>query len=212
MLVLIATSPFALSQSLSVSLVDSESNPIADAVIEILIPQELKSQYQDAINSRVDQIDKEFVPHVSTVVAGNYVSFPNSDDILHHVYSFSPINTFNIPLFGKEDSDRFQQSFESTGVIEIGCNIHDWMLAYIYVAESTLTAVSDESGQAIISEVPVGQFEVRVWHSRLAGDDVGMMRQMVFVDGQDTVEEVVLELKRDRRVRRAPSANRNRYR
>ena len=200
------------AQGLTVQLDDSEGNPISGAVVEIILPEEMRSTYQLSDETEVDQLDKEFVPHISTVVSGSDVTFPNSDDILHHVYSFSSISTFNIPLYGKGTQNDYSHRFSETGVVEIGCNIHDWMLAYIYVAQTTLNSISDDSGQATLENVPSGTFELRIWHSRLKEQDIAMTQTIEFVDGEKTVIEYTLELERDRRVRRAPSSNRTRYR
>lgn len=200
------------AQRLTVQLNDVDGNPLSEVVIEVLLPEELKSAYQPSADTEVDQLDKEFVPSVSTMVVGNSVAFPNSDDILHHVYSFSPGSEFYIPLYGKGTGDDYTQAFSNAGVVEIGCNLHDWMLAYIYVAESSLNAVSDDSGQATIDNIPPGTFELRVWHSRLQGKDVAMTQMIEFVEGAQKNLEYTLELKRDRRIRRASSSTRTRYR
>jgi plastocyanin len=200
------------AQFLSVQLNDEEGNPISDAVIEILLPDEMRSEYQSKADATVDQRDKEFVPNMLTIVSGNSVSFPNSDDILHHVYSFSPTVSFNIPLYGKGTSDQYSQTFNSVGVVEIGCNVHDWMLAYIYVAETSLSAISDDNGLAILETVPAGTFELLIWHSRLTDNDIAMTYTIEFVDGEQVNLSYTLELKRDRRIRRSPSSNRTRYR
>lgn len=200
------------AQGLSVQLNDGEGNPVSGAVVEILLPEEMRAAFRPSSGVEVDQLDKEFVPHVSTVVIGNSVTFPNSDDILHHVYSFSPISTFNIPLYGKGTQDDYSQVFNAAGVIELGCNIHDWMLAYIYVAETSLNSISDESGQAILEAIPSGIFELRIWHPRLPEQDIAVTHTIEFVEGEQTNLDYTLELQRDRRIRRAPSSGRSRYR
>ena len=199
-----------LAQSLTVEITSLTGEAIADAVVELVLPDALKSEYSVITVQQVDQIDKEFAPNVTTVVAGSQVSFPNSDNILHHVYSFSPVKTFNIPLYGRGDNNDFMEIFAEPGVVEIGCNIHDWMLAYIYVGETSLLAVSNESGIAELNALPIGDFELKVWHPQLAGESDS---QPISISSNSAVElQVELELVRDRRVRRAPSANRNRYR
>jgi plastocyanin len=200
------------AQSLAIQLNDADGEPVSEAVIEILLPKELRSAYQPSADIEVDQMDKEFIPNVSTIVAGNNVAFPNSDDILHHVYSFSPTGTFYIPLYGKDTQDNYSQVFNEAGVIEIGCNLHDWMLAYIYVAETSLSSISDGNGQAALESVPTGTFELRIWHPRLKQQDVAMTHMIEFVKGEQVILDFTLELQRDRRIRRAPSSNRTRYR
>ncbi len=85
------------------------------------------------------------------------------------------------------------------------------MLAYIYVAETSKVAISDVAGKARIEKLPAGTYPVRVWHARLPR---GIEYHMETVKIQnETVElQVNLDLERDRRIRRAPTANSNRYR
>ncbi len=200
------------AQQLSVTLTDSEGNPLPDAVIELVPSPGVEISPDSSIMVQVDQVDKEFVPTVTAIPKGGKVSFPNSDDILHHVYSFSPARTFNIPLYGMGENDNYFETFDSTGLVEIGCNIHDWMLAYIYVAESDFTAISDERGIALIDGIAPGTHEVRIWHSRMDASTGPLTRQENFEQGQTVEISMSLELQRDRRVRRAPTNNRNRYR
>jgi plastocyanin len=202
----------ALAQELRVELKDTEGNALENAVVELILPAELKSSYQATLADEIDQRDKEFVPVVTVVPAGSEINFPNSDDILHHVYSFSPAKTFNIPLYGQGENDRFVEKFPEPGIVEIGCNIHDWMLAYIYVAESSLYALSDVDGVAELSGLPAGEFSLRVWHPR-AADSLEALTQTVSLSADSTFSlSLSLELQRDRRVRRAPGANSRRYR
>ncbi len=123
LLFLLATSSYG--QHLEVTLVDISGEPIEDAVIEVVLPAAMASQYAAISAGTIDQVDKEFVPTITTIVAGSEIHFPNSDDILHHVYSFSPIDTFDIPLYGNDVAARFVEEFPLAGVVEIGCNIHD---------------------------------------------------------------------------------------
>jgi plastocyanin len=199
------------AQTLSVTLLDQNANPVEGAVIELLVSDELKGNFQNTTDIVVDQVDKEFVPRVSIVVAGNQVSFPNSDDILHHVYSFAPINTFNIPLYGREEEARFSQEFPISGVVEIGCNIHDWMLAYIYVSETALSSISDSGGLASLLDLPLGNYQLRVWHPRLSESDNNLIVDVEISAEATTNLDLSLELERERKIRRAPSSSKNRY-
>lgn len=202
----------SFAQSIIVNLTDSEGQALTDAVIELIVPEALKAQYRQASDSLIDQRDKEFVPTVSAITVGSQVNFPNSDDILHHVYSFSAAKTFNIPLYGQGDNDDYLETFPQTGVIEIGCNIHDWMLAYLYVAETNLVALSNNSGTAQLDNLPEGEFELRIWHPRASASIAELAQNVTLRAGSSTEISLSLELQRDRRVRRAPSSNGRRYR
>ena len=127
---------------LQIRLNDAEGNPRAGAVIELIAPA-VPLPPDWPMTGIMDQINKEFVGPVLTVVAGSTVSFPNSDDVHHHVYSFSPAKRFELPLY--TGNTAAPVLFETPGVVTIGCNIHDW----------------------IISNVPAGTYTARVWHSGL---------------------------------------------
>lgn len=200
------------AQELQITLRTTNGEAVAGAVAEILLPESLAGQYREPRRVQIDQVNKEFVPTITTIVAGSDVSFPNSDDILHHVYSFSSARTFNIPLYGKGENDDYFETFPRPGIVEIGCNIHDWMLAYIYVGESNLMAVSDDDGALRLVGLPEGEFQVRLWHDRLDAENNMQLHQVQLTTGTTTRLELNLGLERDRRLRRAPSANRSRYR
>ena len=205
-------SSLTYAQEIKLTLIDANGAPVSGAVMELLSDTALASANSSMNEVRVDQIDKEFVPTVTTIVAGGSASFPNSDDILHHVYSFSPAKTLDTPLYGSNSDSEYREAFDVPGVVEIGCNIHDWMLAYIYVGESELMEISNDEGLVSLSDIPPGDYRLRVWHSRLAAPQ-NKMEQDVTIEADGVKElELSLKLSRDRRVRRAPSANRKRYR
>jgi len=53
------------------------------------------------------------------------------------------------------------------GVVPIGCNIHDGMIAYIDVVDTGLAARTDGLGRAVFADVPPGMVVGRVWHPYL---------------------------------------------
>lgn len=114
----------------------------------------------------MDQRGSQFVPRVLAVQAGTQVSFPNSDQIQHQVYSFSPTKRFELPLYGGKSATPLR--FDKPGVVVLGCNIHDWMIGYVVVVESPYFAVSDAQGRLRI-DAPPGTYRVRGWHERLDG-------------------------------------------
>lgn len=217
-LALLAASAFALcgpaatAQEVILRLIDANGEVVQGAVMELLSDTAAASTSTGMHEVQIDQLDKEFIPTVTTLVAGGSASFPNSDDILHHVYSFSTAKTFDTPLYGSEVDSQYREMFDVPGVVEIGCNIHDWMLAYIYVGETDLMAISNDLGVAQLTNIPPGQYRLRVWHSRLDAPQ-NSIEQEIFIEAGRVAElEFTLQLARDRRVRRAPSANRKRYR
>ncbi len=156
-----------MAGSIEVTVLDEGGEPVKDAVVYLLpngkVPPAPASQV-----TKVDQVEKNFVPHVSAMQAGGSVNFPNFDNIRHHVYSFSPARKFEIPLYEGVPTDPVQ--FPEPGVIALGCNIHDWMSGYIFVAESPWFAITGEDGRALIEDVPAGSYDIEAWHEKLHGD------------------------------------------
>jgi len=90
------------------------------------------------------------------------VTFPNRDPILHHVYSFSPAKPFEIKLYtGKSPSEVV---FDKSGVVTLGCNIHDWMVGYVVIVPTPHFGKTDATGNVRLRDLPAGAYEVRAWH------------------------------------------------
>lgn len=154
-----------------ISVTDQNGSPLADTVIEIidagamqgLAPGvELPGTDSQRPGVIMDQVNKRFVPDLLVVAAGTDIDFPNSDDIRHHVYSFSPANPFELKLYSGIPEDPV--NFPETGVVILGCNIHDSMVGYVYVAASEYVYRTDASGEVSIGAVPEGT-RIAVWHS-----------------------------------------------
>ena len=195
----------ALGQSLSslrVVVSDGESQPVPDAVV-VAVPTD-PSLLLDARTraESVDQVDKEFVPKVKPVFVGSTVAFPNRDNVRHHVYSFSAAKRFELPLYSGVPARPVL--FDKPGVVVLGCNIHDWMIGYIYVSESPFFATTGANGAATIADLAPRSFVVRVWHPRMQGSEADTRRAVTLAPGHTTDLRFTLTLAPDVRVRRAP--------
>lgn len=149
-------------QAVSITINNNKNEPMANAVVW-LTSDVLSSQpsQADTLYSMV-QKDREFTPRILVVPQNAKVEFPNADSILHHVYSFSEAKTFELKLY--KEQPKAPLVFDQTGVVELGCNIHDWMLGYIVVVDSPIFAIADNSGHVNLSAEP-GEYTLNVWHS-----------------------------------------------
>ena len=95
-------------------------------------------------DARMVQQNRQFVPHVMVVPPGTDVAFPNRDNTQHHVYSFSPARTFEIELYAGVPEAPVR--FGNTGVVELGCNIHDRMQGFILVTDQR-HGMTDDQGR-----------------------------------------------------------------
>jgi plastocyanin len=113
----------------------------------------------------MDQRQKQFVPNILVIQTGTGIDFPNSDQIEHQVYSFSPAKTFQLSLYAGHKYPPIV--FDRAGLVVVGCNIHDQMIGYIDVTDSPYFARSDDAGQWTAHDLPPGNYRITAWHPRM---------------------------------------------
>ena len=113
-------------------------------------------------NAEIQQVKLEFVPFITVLPVGTRVDFPNRDKVKHHVYSFSPAKSFEIQLYSGSPTEPIV--FDKPGVVVLGCNIHDWMEAYVMVVDSAWYGKSDASGRIGLGTVAPGRYLLHAWH------------------------------------------------
>jgi plastocyanin len=194
----------AWAAQLSAMVTDQDAHPLADAVVvAVRVQGDLPLPHAPpTAREIVDQIDEEFVPRVKPILVGTPVFFPNKDNIRHQVYSFSPAKQFELPLYAGTPARPVV--FDKPGIVVLGCNIHDWMIGYIYVSESPYFAKTGADGKAQLADLPALGYRVRVWHPRLQGPE-SATGQIADLSGNGHVElSWKLVLKPEMRIRRAP--------
>jgi plastocyanin len=139
------------------------------------------------VKAIMDQVDLAFEPDVLVLPVKSSVQFPNSDVVSHQVYSFSSAHRFQLPLYRGKPYPPIV--FDQAGVITLGCNIHDNMLAYIVVTAAPYFGRTDAAGSWAAS-MPTGRYRVRVWHP-LASEPTGI-EQVVQVGADRTVVAIRL--------------------
>jgi plastocyanin len=151
----------AATQSVSGRVTGSDGTAVSGAVVFVQTPAPPGAR--PGTLAVVDQVNKTFVPGVLPIVVGTTVRFPNHDQIRHHVYSFSPTKTFELPLYKGEDAPPVL--FDKVGVVKIACNIHDWMSGIILVLPSPHFAVTDADGKFVLADLPNGTYTLAAWHA-----------------------------------------------
>jgi len=180
---------------------DEHGKPVADAVVSLT--SAAAATPRRASPAIMDQQNKEFVPLVLPVAAGTSVTFPNRDNIRHHVYSFSASKRFELPLY--IGTPAAPVVFDKPGAVVLGCNIHDWMVGYVYVLPTPYFAKTAEDGKASIGDVPPGAYEARVWHPRLRTETEKTATPVKLAAGERGQVSFVITLKPDRRPIRRPT-------
>lgn len=186
---------------ITIRVLDKQDRPVANAVVSILL-KDLQGAQEDELvtgnspaNAVMDQVDKQFLPHVLVVEKGQQVVFPNSDQVRHHVYSFSKPNDFEIKLYSGDQADPV--SFDHPGIVVLGCNIHDQMVGYLYIAGNEQAKVTDAQGYAYFEGEPMadaGELDVTLWHSRLSSSKIERVKQTLGPKKTDGNWQIVLDL------------------
>lgn len=184
---------------------DAKNQPVADAVVS-LVPLAAPAKITPPTAPlEIMQHGQEFSVYVLPLVVGTAVNFPNRDTVQHHVYSLSRPKKFELPLYAGEA--KAPVVFDQPGVVAIGCNIHDWMSAYVVVLETPWFAKTATNGAAAIADVPPGRYRAEVWHPRLAKTEARELTVTADATASPTSPlAFTLALKPDRRIHRAPDA------
>jgi plastocyanin len=194
--------------SLDITVKDGNGGPVSDAVVFA------KSNATKSATAKrqivIDQRDKQFVPYVTALQVGTPVIFPNSDDIRHHVYSFSPTKKFELPLYAGVPAEPVL--FDKVGFVTLGCNIHDWMVAYVAVLPTPYFQITGKEGRAVLKDLPSGQYTVEVWQPSLRGTPEKFAQNVDLTAGGAKELTFNLDLKPDFRVKRAPGLSSGGYR
>jgi hypothetical protein len=158
----------------------------------------------------IDQRDKQFIPYVTALQVGTSVFFANTDNIRHHVYSFSPAKKFELPLYSGIPAKPIL--FDRVGFVTLGCNIHDWMIAYVAVLPTPYFQVTGGAGRALLKDLPAGGYTVEIWHPLLKGSPEKYAQQVTLAAHGTQELLFALDLKPDFRTKRAPDLSTGDYR
>jgi plastocyanin len=149
----------------------------------------------------MDQRNLAFEPHVLPVPVGASILFPNDDQVAHNVFSLSRTKAFNLGSYKPGESKTVV--FDKTGIVELRCDVHAEMAAYILVMENPYFAITDKNGhfqipdesylkQAGLEGVPdlaPGEYTIKTWHEKLKSEKT----TIVVPDSGDVTVELKLK-------------------
>lgn len=178
----------AAASGLAIQVSDTSGKPLADAVVfadpeaGTAVPRQVKP-------AEIEQRGLTFLPLVSVIQTGSRVAFPNNDRVKHHIYSFSPAKKFDQKLYS--GAAAATQVFDKAGLVVLGCNIHDRMVAYVKVVDTPFFAKTDAAGNARIELPAAGKYTVSVWHYNMSG---AATEQVVAVNPADASASLSFKL------------------
>jgi plastocyanin len=152
----------------------------------VSIPGIAKGKPFPDAKTTLDQKGCEYMPHITVVQAGGEVEVLNSDGILHNIHSYpqdkkNPAVNVAQPKFKKTIVMK-SDSLKEPERIKLACDVHGWMQGWLIVEDNPYLAITDQTGQFKLTDVPPGDYEITVWHEKL-----GEAKQKVTVKpGADT--------------------------
>ena len=145
----------------------------------------------------MDQRDLTFNPHILPIPVGASVHFPNNDKVDHNIFSLSQTKKFNLGSYKSGESKTVL--FDKPGIVELRCDVHAEMAAYIMVLKNPYFAVTDDQGRFEIpdskhleqngikgiKDLTAGNYVLKIWHEKLKTE-----KQMVTIpeNGDVSVE------------------------
>jgi len=152
----------ACAADLEVAVHDLGNQPLEDAVVYAEPVGTPAPASHEIAHARIDQVNKEFVPLVTVVRTNTEVSFPNSDNFRHSIYSFSQPKTFTTKLYSGKQAPPVL--FDKPGLVVLGCNIHDMMAAWVVIVDTPYFTKTAASGTGLLKGLEPGDYRLSVWY------------------------------------------------
>lgn len=142
---------------------------VARAIVAIKDIAAGKPWPKDRGGARVVQEKCAFHPYIQVVRKRAALTIVNKDPLLHNIHAYELIgrarrSMFNIaqPAAGQVDTRVLKT--RRGHLVEIDCDAHNWMSAWIYLSHHPYVTITDDQGRFTISDIPPGQFDIAVWH------------------------------------------------
>jgi plastocyanin len=122
----------------------------------------------------LDQVGCKYVPHVIAVMQGGSVEFRNSDGTMHNIHTM-PTTDGNAAIDvsqGAKGAPQVKAFAKPELMLEVRCNNHPWMNAFINVAATPFFAVTDTEGHFSISGLPAGDYVLGAVHEKMGEQDI----------------------------------------
>ena len=142
---------------------------VADAVVALKGISEGKAWADTAKMPKVVQARCRFQPFVQIAPKGAELTILNEDPLLHNIHAYEIIGRarrtlFNIAQPQAGQLDQHVLKLRRGSVVELDCDAHNWMSAWIYTSEHPYAVVVGDDGRFLLEEVPAGDYELVAWH------------------------------------------------
>ena len=181
-----ALAPDLSAQAVVEGSVHDVRGPVTDAVVYLVSLADTGSDVPvaepaaaETSTAAMDQAGLRFRPAVLAVHVGATVEFPNSDPIMHNVFSPSRRGAgFDLGTYPTSESRAY--TFDAPGAYLLLCHVHPEMSGWVIVPPEPTFATTEAGGTFRIENVFPGAYEVHVWYRRrdLVTDTIAVADQL----------------------------------
>jgi hypothetical protein len=147
----------------------SAEGGVANAVVYLKDIERGKALAELDAPMLLDQEGCIYKPFVQVMPHRGVLTLVNSDPLNHNVHARQegqrdPFN-YAMPNANWPEKQTIQTRLLRPGILSIGCDVHMWMAAYLFVVRHPYYVVTGADGCFELSDVPPGDYELGLWHA-----------------------------------------------
>jgi plastocyanin len=149
-------------------LVDSSTRAMGSVVVSLEGVEKGKPISKDTVILFQNNACR-FRPRISAITEGSQLEIVNSDPIMHntHIRKENRFGNTVLNVAQPAGAKVIRKQLQEPGPLDIRCDAHPFMHAAMYVFEHPYFAVTDETGQFQLTQVPPGKYRLVMWHEAL---------------------------------------------
>ena len=182
------------------SLVVGEGNVLKNTIVYLMDISQGKDFEAEAKKPEIDQKECRFDPHIQIVPVGEILTMLNNDKATHNVHIFGTKKN-NTSVNRQQTKTRKKMRLSREGVakapegpIEVKCDIHGWMKAWVAYVPHPYFAVTNEKGEFTLEDVPPGDYKLGYWHEACGTNNKEPVKVTVAAGGE-VKQDFTLKLK-----------------
>jgi plastocyanin len=149
--------------------VDVKGGALRDVVVFLEKVKQGKPFPKEAMDVVVDQRKCAYVPYIQMAAQGAKVTILNSDAAHHNIHAYELIGSarrsmWNVSQPKQRKKVKKKVRLRRGNVVRIECDVHNWMLGWMFVARNPYYAKVTEDGTFTIGDIPPGSYAITAWH------------------------------------------------
>jgi plastocyanin len=172
------------------SLMIDANGGVANVVVTVTVKDKTPAVPAEPI--LMDQLGCVFQPHVVVMPVGATLRFGNSDDTNHNIHTFAKKNQ---PMNKQVAAgSNLEVMLDKAEVIDVKCDVHTWMKAYVFVTDAVSYGVTAADGSFKLEGLPPGEYQIEYWHEELGK---GKTEKVMVEAGKTAMVEQKLSAKKE---------------